>query len=106
MKDLFARGRSQNRNQDNNDSKANSIGKSRSKSRTRGKKCYYCYKEWHFIKDCYKKKREDKEKPHGDGDLAIASTENEDGEVLNVSLSEFNCEWVVDSRCTYYMCRN
>ena len=106
MKGLFASGRSQNRNWNNNGSKTKYKSKSRSKLRTRGKKCFYRQKEGHFIKDQYKKKREDKEKAQGDGDLAIVSSGNEEGEVLTVSLSDNNGKWVLDSGCTYHMCPN
>ena len=82
---LITRGRTPTRNwNQNNGNKSNLRNKSRSKSKTRGKKCYYCQREGHFIKDCFKKKKDDKEKPKSDGDLAIVSNEFDNGDVRAV----------------------
>ena len=38
----------------------------------KAKKCFYCQKEGHFIKECFKKKRYDREKLQESGVLTIA----------------------------------
>ena len=102
---LITRGRTPTRNwNQNNGNKNNLRNKSRSKSKTRGKKCYYCQREGHFIKDCFKKKKDDKEKPKSDGDLAVVSNDFENGDVLAVSQKNSGIEWILDSGCTFHMC--
>ncbi|XP_060667888.1 probable leucine-rich repeat receptor-like protein kinase At1g35710 [Ziziphus jujuba] len=77
---LSARGRSATSNSGSIDFKGKSQDHSRSKSRTRGRKCYYCKKECHIMKFCYKKKRDDKSKNHENGDLVVASFNENSGE--------------------------
>ena len=103
---LTVRGRTPNRNgnQNHNWNKNKSNSKSRSKSVIRGRKCYYCHKEGHYIKDCFMKQREEKAKTQTDGDLAIVSNNSDNGEVLAVSLNNDNVDWILDSGCTYHMC--
>ena len=103
---LSVRGRTSNRslNQKQNGNKR-SKSRFRSKSRVR-RTCYYCHKEGHYIKDCFKKQKDDKERKPIDGDLAIVSNESENGEVLAVCLDNDNSDWILDSGCTYHMCPN
>ena len=82
---LITKGRTPTRNwNQNNGNKNNFRSKSRSKSKARGKKCYYCQKEGHFIRECFKKKMNDKEKPKSDGDLVVVLGDFDNGEVLAV----------------------
>ena len=83
---LFIRGR--NKGKEIKGSKSNSRGKSRSKSRVRSKKCYYCQKEGHYIKDCYKRKKDNKEKPSDEGNATVAALDSDFGEVLAASTSQ------------------
>ena len=105
---LTVRGRSANKNWNVNGNRSNSKRKTkwkpRSRSRTNGRKCYYCQRERHFIKECFKKKRDDREKSPESGDLAIASNDSDCGEVLVVSNGNSSTEWILDSGCTYHMC--
>ena len=63
-------------------------------------------KECHFIRDYFKKKREDKEKSQSDGDLSITSTNNEVAKVLIVFVRQNSLDWVLDFGCTFHMCPN
>ena len=105
---LTARGRTLNRNwnQNQNWNKNRSKCKGRSKSKIRGRKCYYCHKEGHYIKDCFKRQREEKDRTQANGDLAIVSNDSDNGEVLTISLNNDNADWILDSGCTYHMCPN
>lgn len=79
--------------------------KSRSKSRARDKKCYYCNKEGHFIKDCYNKKKDDKGKTKVDGyAIVVATSESDSGVALAMPLSQSSQEWILDFECTFHMC--
>lgn len=53
----------------------------KSKNKVKGKKCYYCGKFGHFIKNCYKKKNETTEKRFDDGNVALVH----DNEKLEMS---------------------
>ncbi|VFQ97325.1 unnamed protein product [Cuscuta campestris] len=55
-------------------------GKSRSKSRSKYKnvECHYCHKKGHLMKNCFKLKNKDKNKPEGkDGDYGVLKMGNE-----------------------------
>lgn len=117
---LFARGRTLSRssgtqeshNNQGNNSRRKFKSRCRSKSRTRTKKCYGCGKSGHFIKDCYKKKNEQKQKGVDEGNViesegsatvdVYAVTENLPNSA-NVVDKNQNQEWILDSGCTFHM---
>ena len=90
------RGKSQNR------------GKSQSKGRNDSRTCYYCLKGGHFIKDCHKRIRDEKNNPKNydsdNGEAAIAANNSNMGEVLTVSTQDHKEDWILDSGCTFHMC--
>ncbi|KAL2505113.1 putative gag-pol polyprotein [Abeliophyllum distichum] len=122
---LYVRGRSQNRQNggydsqqsqgsNNNYKKKNKV-RSRSKSKTRGKKCYGCGKSGHFIKDCYKRKNEQKDKMADEGNIVEPKEANiVDVYVVTEPISGHSSanfanksdqiqEWILDSGCTFHM---
>ena len=69
--------------------------------------CFYCKKTGHLKKDCFKWKKNQKDK------ATTSTTENKDaanygdchdgGEVLLVNSNSQRSEWILDSGCTYHM---
>ena len=75
-------------------------GKSRSKSK--GKMtCWHCHKEGHLRRNCPERKTSQNSFLNND---SVNVTDGfEMGEVLTVSKSYSNEEWIMDSACTYHM---
>ncbi|KAM6555575.1 hypothetical protein CsatB_002594 [Cannabis sativa] len=112
------RGRSQGRNSN----KPGGYQRGRSNSNTRNTDetngCYNCGKPGHFKRDCYFLKRNNKQKPHGQGDSKYSNSKPksdmhdanvtagyESGEVYQVGPS-IKDEWILDSGCTFHMTNN
>ncbi|KAH9647598.1 Endoglucanase 8 [Citrus sinensis] len=70
------------------------------------RKCFYCKKEGHYIRDCLeKKKKESQEKSR---DVAVASDDASNGyhsvDLLVTSNSNTKGQWVIDSGCSFHLC--
>ncbi|KAL0313432.1 UNVERIFIED_CONTAM: Retrovirus-related Pol polyprotein from transposon TNT 1-94 [Sesamum radiatum] len=109
------RGRTKNRNSDYKYRK-HSRGKSRSKSRTRNDKnhddktkerrCYNCGIKGHYIKDCRKPGRDNRDKSHNKEDVNSV-TENSSEVFMLCDVKNVNSlnmhEWLLDSGCTFHL---
>lgn len=102
----FSKPSYQSKNLNENKNKWNENAKSKNKAK--GKKCFYCGKLGHFIKDCYKKKNKLKEKKVEGGNAALVFNKDktEDGLVLVNVAKKLNNEWIRDSGCSFHMCPN
>ncbi|VFQ58709.1 unnamed protein product [Cuscuta campestris] len=87
-------------------------GKSRSKSRSKYKnvECHYCHKKGHLMKNCFKLKNKDKNKPEGkdgENDRHVATTTSgdlivvSDNDLINVAFDESS--WVIDSGAAFHV---
>ncbi|VFQ98154.1 unnamed protein product [Cuscuta campestris] len=87
-------------------------GKSRSKSRSKYKnvECHYCHKKGHLMKNCFKLKNKDKNKPEGkdgENDRHVAATTSgdliviSDNDLINVASDESS--WVIDSGAAFHV---
>ncbi|KAL2237492.1 UNVERIFIED_CONTAM: Retrovirus-related Pol polyprotein from transposon TNT 1-94 [Sesamum indicum] len=91
---------------------------SRSKSRSRetslkndkikDRRCYNCGIKGHYIKDCRKPRRENRDRNYDDKDKTNNVTIESNGEVFTVyevnSVNSFDMnEWLIDSGCTFHM---
>ncbi|VFQ73301.1 unnamed protein product [Cuscuta campestris] len=101
------RGRSKNR--DHGEFKK---GKSKSKSRSKYQnvECHYCHKKGHLMKNCFKLKNKDKNKPEGkdgENDRHVAATTScdlivvSDNDLINVASDESS--WVIDSGAAFHV---
>lgn len=73
------------------------------------RKCYFCYKEGQYIKDCFEKKKLEKIKKESTGKAAIASEDEGDSEgvdVLIVVEKQPTDDWILDSGCSCHICPN
>ncbi|KAH9801638.1 hypothetical protein KPL71_001098 [Citrus sinensis] len=75
------------------------------KEKMKRRKCFYCKKTGHYIRDCAEKKRDSKEKS---GDAAVASDESSDGgyqsaDLLVASNGKIEGQWVLDTGCSFHM---
>ncbi|KAL2243924.1 UNVERIFIED_CONTAM: hypothetical protein Sindi_0510400 [Sesamum indicum] len=117
----LARGRSKFRNNGfRNNIRSHSRGKSRngrSKSRTRDnfykddktkeRRCYNCGIKGHYIKDCRKSKRDNRDR-NFDEKEKVNNVSDENSEVFMVYVANFvhsvnKFEWLIDSGCTFHM---
>ncbi|VFQ70711.1 unnamed protein product [Cuscuta campestris] len=87
-------------------------GKSRSKSRSKYKnvECHYCHKKGHLMKNCFKLKNKDKNKPEGkdgENDRHVATTTSgdlivvSDNDLINVASDESSR--VIDSGSAFHV---
>ncbi|VFQ69408.1 unnamed protein product [Cuscuta campestris] len=87
-------------------------GKSRSKSKSKYKnvECHYCHKKGHLMKNCFKLKNKDKNKPEGrdgENDRHVATTTPGDliivcdTDLINVAFDEIG--WVIDSGASFHV---
>ncbi|KAL0316746.1 UNVERIFIED_CONTAM: Retrovirus-related Pol polyprotein from transposon TNT 1-94 [Sesamum radiatum] len=114
----IVRGRTKNRNSDykyRKHSKGRSRSRSRSKSRTRDdrnkdnktkeRRCYNCGIKGHYIKDCRKPKRDNRENNYKED--ANVVTENSGDVFMVCDVNNVHClnmhEWLIDSSCTFHL---
>ncbi|KAH9752456.1 hypothetical protein KPL71_014688 [Citrus sinensis] len=75
------------------------------KEKMKRRKCFYCKKTGHYIRDSAEKKRDNKEKSR---DAAVASDESSYGcyqsaDLLVASNGKIEGQWVLDSGCSFHM---
>ncbi|KAH9763605.1 hypothetical protein KPL70_001228 [Citrus sinensis] len=76
------------------------------KEKMKKRKCFYCKKQGHYIRDCTEKKKDEKKRT---GDAAVASDESYDdgyysADLLVASNSNIKGQWVLDSGCLFHLC--
>ncbi|KAH9679839.1 hypothetical protein KPL71_026297 [Citrus sinensis] len=87
--------------------KKNKIQKEKTDKMKKKRKCYFCQKEGHYIKDCFEKKKLEKLQKESSGKADIASVdegESEDADVLIAADKKSSGEWILDSGCSFHMC--
>lgn len=65
-----------------------------------------CHKEGHLKKDCPERRSKSQEKGKDSGDTAVVEDGYKSAEILSISESDSNKEWILDSGCSYHMCLN
>ncbi|KAH9762165.1 hypothetical protein KPL70_000710 [Citrus sinensis] len=70
------------------------------------RKCFYCKKQGHYIRDCAEKRRDEKERT---GDAAVVSNDSSDdgyhsADLLVASNNNIKGQWVLDSGCSFHLC--
>jgi hypothetical protein len=82
-------------------------GNQKDKMKIKGKNCFYCQEERHFIRDCPKRLSDNRNKFKMDGDAAlVCNNETYIDEVYVAVAHQPSQEWILDSGCTYHMCPN
>ncbi|KAH9804147.1 hypothetical protein KPL71_002018 [Citrus sinensis] len=92
----------------NHDKKSNNQ-KDKADKKKKKRKCYFCQKEGHYIKDCFEKKKLEKIQKDSSGKAAIASEDEGDSEgadVLIAAEKQPTEEWILDSGCSFHMSPN
>ncbi|KAH9743695.1 hypothetical protein KPL70_003390 [Citrus sinensis] len=87
--------------------KKNKNQKEKTDKMKKKRKCYFCQKEGHYIKDCFEKKKLEKLQKESSGKADIASVdegESEDADVLIAADKKSSGEWILDSGCSFHMC--
>nr|KYP64673.1 Retrovirus-related Pol polyprotein from transposon TNT 1-94 [Cajanus cajan] len=95
-----SRGRSEKKGQSQKGKKARSKSKIGDRSKF---KCFYCHKVGHFKKNCPERNRDQKSSADS-ADIAAISDGYESADVLVVTTSQTQKDWVMDSGCSYHMC--
>ena len=72
------------------------------------RKCFYCKKQGHYIRDCVEKKMDEKERT---GDAVVASDDSSDdgyhsADLLVASNSNIKGQWVLDLGCSFHLCHD
>ncbi|KAL2237106.1 UNVERIFIED_CONTAM: Retrovirus-related Pol polyprotein from transposon TNT 1-94 [Sesamum indicum] len=114
----MVRGRTKFRNHRHNSRSRSRYNNGRSKSRPRennlkndrikDRRCYNCGIKGHYIKDCRKPRRENRDKNYDDKEKTNSVSVESNGEVFVVyevnSVNSFDMhEWLIDSGCTFHM---
>ncbi|KAH9762947.1 hypothetical protein KPL70_001004 [Citrus sinensis] len=87
--------------------KKNKNQKEKTDKMKKKRKCYFCQKEGHYIKDCFEKKKLEKLQKESTGKADIASVDeggSEDADVLIAADKKSSGEWILDSGCSFHMC--
>ncbi|KAH9717011.1 hypothetical protein KPL71_021670 [Citrus sinensis] len=67
-----------------NEEKKNNSQKDKAEKKKKKRKCYFCQKEGHYIKDCFKKKKLEKIQKESTGKAVVASEDEGDSEGADV----------------------
>ncbi|KAH9704742.1 Integrase catalytic domain-containing protein [Citrus sinensis] len=92
-----------------NKDKKNKNQKEKNNKKKKKRKCYFCQREGHYIKDCFEKKKLEKLQKETNGKTAVASEDEEDAEgadVLIAAEKQPTAEWILDFGCSFHMCPN
>ena len=81
-------------------------GNSRSKSKNTRLKCFTCHKECHFRIDCLERKKNQSKKPKETRDVVLVMDGYDSVEVLAITETRVNKDWVCNSRCSFHICPN
>ena len=99
---LIARSEKKKDHNNKNQGKGHGKNQENADKKKKKRKCFYCRKEWHYIRDCLKKKK--KESQEKLGDAAVASDGYHNADLLMASNSNTKGQWVIDSRCSFHLC--
>ncbi|KAH9648425.1 retrovirus-related pol polyprotein from transposon TNT 1-94-like protein [Citrus sinensis] len=89
--------------------KKNKNQKEKDDRKKKKRKCYFCQREGHYIKNCFEKKKLEKLQNETNGKAAVASEDEEDAEGADVLIAverQPTVEWILDSGCSFHMCPN
>ncbi|KAH9668970.1 hypothetical protein KPL70_021600 [Citrus sinensis] len=78
---LVTKGKSKKKN---NKQKKNNNQKDKAEKNNKKRKCYFCQKEWHYIKDCFEKKKLEELQKKSNGKATLASEDEGDYDEANV----------------------
>ncbi|KAH9704469.1 hypothetical protein KPL70_011474 [Citrus sinensis] len=87
----------------------NSIKKDKAEKKKKKRKCYFCQKEGHYIKDCFEKKKLEELQNKSNGKADVASEDEcdyDEADVLVAAERHPTGEWILDSGCSFHMCPN
>ncbi|KAH9779242.1 hypothetical protein KPL71_007654 [Citrus sinensis] len=78
------------------------------KEKMKKRKCFYCKKQSHYIRDCDEKKNDEKERIK---DAAVDSDDSSDdgyhsADLLVASNNNIKGHWVLDSGCSFHLCHD
>ena len=83
--------------------------KDKADKKKKKRKCYFCQKEGHYIKDCFEKKKLEKIQKESSGKAAIASKDEGDSEGADLLIAterQLTEEWILDSGSSFHMSPN
>ncbi|KAH9657805.1 hypothetical protein KPL70_023225 [Citrus sinensis] len=92
-----------------NKQKKNNNQKDKTEKKKKKRKCYFCQKEGHYIKDCFEKKKLEELQKKSNGKAAVASEDEcdyDEADVLVAAERHLTSEWIMDSGCSFHMCPN
>ncbi|KAH9658981.1 hypothetical protein KPL70_023688 [Citrus sinensis] len=92
-----------------NKQKKNNSQKDKAEKKKKKRKCYFCQKEGHYIKDCLEKKKLEELQKKSNGKAVVASEDECDYDEVNVLVAaerHSTGEWILDSGCSFHMCPN
>ncbi|KAH9752645.1 hypothetical protein KPL71_014775 [Citrus sinensis] len=104
---LVAKGKPEKKH--NKQKKNNSQKDKAEKKKKKKRKCYFCQKEGHYIKDCFEKKKLEELQKKSNGKTAVASEDEcdyDEADVLVAAERHPTGEWILDSGCSFHMCPN
>ena len=96
-------------NKKNSKEKKNTNQKDKIEKKKNKKKCYFCQKEGHYMKDCFEKKKLEKLQKESNRKVALVSEDEGDSEGADVLVTVEKHqigEWILDFGCSFHMCPN